>query len=244
MQVFGKTDAGKVRNTNQDSYAFGKFGDGVVWAVVCDGMGGANGGNVASALCVESVTDSLKKGYRTNMSESSFRNLMESAISGANIKIFDKANRNQNLKGMGTTVIIAIVTENCAYFAHAGDSRAYLLTDGTLSQVTRDHSIVQTMMESGKITAEEARVHPNKNVITRALGVEETVEADYDAVDLKSGDKFLLCTDGLTNYLDNNKIFEIISLNKSETAIEKLILAANKNGGGDNITAVIITEFN
>lgn len=242
MQVFGKTDVGKTRNTNQDSYAFGKFGDGVIWAIVCDGMGGANGGNIASALCVESVTNSLKKGYRSGMSESSVHNLMESAVATANAKIFDMAARSTKLRGMGTTVIIAIITQNCAYFAHAGDSRAYLLSNGELSQVTVDHSVVQTMMQSGKITAEEARVHPNKNVITKALGVEEIIEADYDAVDFSQNDKFLLCTDGLTNYISNDKIFEIISLNKPETAVEKLILAANKNGGGDNITAVIITE--
>ena len=239
MNMTGISDKGLVRSSNQDAFAIGTMDDGSHWAVVCDGMGGANGGNVASRLAVDHFSASLKAGYRSNMSESSVKNLLEAAVNAANIRVFDKSRETKELNGMGTTVVAVLIIGSTAYFTHAGDSRAYCFSNGELLQITRDHSIVQSMIENGKLTPEEARFHPRMNVITRALGVEETVVPEFNVYDLNPDDKLLLCTDGLTNYTDNEGIASVLAEN-SENPAERLVETANKNGGGDNITAVVI----
>lgn len=237
MNIEGYSDRGNVRESNQDAFLYGSYGDGNAWIVVCDGMGGANGGNIASSLAVESISASLKSGYRKNMTESSIKNLLSSAVINANIRVFDKSREDADLSGMGTTVVAAIITKKAAYFSHAGDSRAYILTEDGLGRITTDHSIVQTLIESGKLSPDEARFHPRKNVITRALGVEESVDAEFTVCDTVNAEKFLICTDGLTNFVDESDIAGI--LRESEPA-KKLVEEANKNGGGDNITAVVV----
>lgn len=243
MKIFSSTDKGLVRSNNQDAYTSGTFDDGTVWAVVCDGMGGANGGNVASRMAVDYFSASLKSGYRSNMSESSIRNLLETAVSAANVRVFDKSRESSELAGMGTTIVASIVTSTNAYFSHAGDSRAYILSDGELSQITRDHSIVQSMIESGKLSQEEARFHPRKNVITRALGVDETVNVDFTVTGFTKGDKILICTDGLTNYAESDDIKAILGDESVKDPAESLTALANTNGGGDNVTAVVIENI-
>lgn len=240
MNLTGYSDAGKVRKSNQDAFAFGLFDDGSAWAVVCDGMGGANGGNVASRMAVDNLSASLKSGYRPNMSELSIKNLLDSAVSAANIRVYDKSKENKELNGMGTTVVAVLICGKTAYIAHAGDSRAYALSDGRLEQITRDHSIVQNMIEDGKLSADEARFHPRKNVITRALGVEESVSAEFTVTDLKSEGKMLICTDGLSNYVSLETLEEMLLKPYDESIAKKLIDVANSNGGGDNVTAVVI----
>ena len=160
MNISGATDKGVVRKSNQDAFLYGTFEDGAIWVIVCDGMGGANGGNIASRLAVDHFSASLKAGYRSDMSENSIRNLLESAAYAANIRVFDKSRESKELNGMGTTLVAAIIYENIGYFAHVGDSRAYIYSAGQFNQLTRDHSIVQTMVENGKISPEEARFHP------------------------------------------------------------------------------------
>lgn len=240
MNIFSSTDKGKVRPSNQDAVATGLFSDGTVWAIVCDGMGGASGGNIASRLAIEYLSASLKSGYRANMGESSIKNLLETAIYAANIRVFDKSRENSELNGMGTTVVIAIATEKEAYFSHVGDSRAYLIDENNITQITRDHSIVQSMIEEGKISAEEAKHHPRKNVITRALGVDESVVPEFTVCDFKENEKILLCTDGLSNFVDANDIKGILIKDGSGDYSKQLVDLANDNGGGDNITAVVI----
>lgn len=241
MNICGFTDKGKIRSSNQDSFIIGKMDDGSIWAVVCDGMGGANGGNVASRMAVDNLSASLKSGYRPNMSESSVKNLLFTAVAAANIRVFDKSREDSSLNGMGTTVVAVLICDSIAYIAHAGDSRAYLLSNNVLTQLTRDHSIVQNMVEDGKLTTEEARVHPRKNVITRALGVEESVDAEFTVVDLSNGDSLLLCTDGLTNYATPDEIVSAFQ-NVDDDVAKRLVDIANNNGGGDNITAVVINK--
>ncbi len=243
MNITGNTDKGRVRNSNQDAFAFGSFDDGTMWAVVCDGMGGANGGNVASRMAVDNLSASLKSGYRLNMSENSYKNLLQSAVNAANIRVFDKSKEDEGLKGMGTTVVAVMVSHSVAYIAHAGDSRAYLFADGKLNQLTRDHSVVQSMVEDGKITKEEARVHPRKNVITRALGVDDTIDVEFTVVDLPQKYSLLLCTDGLTNYITLGELVDILDGEDRAEVATNLIEAANNNGGGDNITAVVIDNI-
>ena len=240
MNILSSTDIGKVRSSNQDAVLTGSFSDGAVWAIVCDGMGGANGGNIASRLAIEYLSASLKAGYRKNMGESSIKNLLETAIYAANIRIFDKSRENTELNGMGTTVIIAIATDKEVYFSHVGDSRAYLIDDESITQITRDHSIVQSMIEEGKISVEEAKHHPRKNVITRALGVDESVVPEFTVCDFKQNQKLVLCTDGLSNYVDAEDIKKILLSESSDDYSKLLIDLANNNGGGDNITAVVI----
>ena len=243
MNIFSCSDKGKVRRSNQDAFMTGTFDDGTVWAVVCDGMGGANGGNIASRLAVDYFSASLKSGYRSDMSEGSLKNLLNSALNAANIRVFDKSRESKELNGMGTTIVAAVVLNKTAYFAHAGDSRAYVFSNGVLKQVTRDHSIVQTMIEDGKLSPEEARFHPRKNVITRALGVDETINPEFTVCDLQDNSTILFCTDGLSNYVTPARISEILDNHGDDDCALQLIEEANKNGGGDNITAVVIENI-
>lgn len=241
MLIASKTDTGLVRSNNQDSFAAGEFSKNSAWAVVCDGMGGTNGGNIASAMSVKVISETILKSIHSGNASGSMKNVLKSAIYNANIAVFDKARENSELSGMGTTVVAAIINNGAAYIAHAGDSRAYLINDNEIKQITRDHSIVQSMIENGQLTSEEARFHPSKNVITRALGIGDMVETEFSEVNLNPDDKLLLCTDGLTNYVDVSKIKNIVSGTRFNDIPSILISAANKAGGGDNITAVILS---
>lgn len=241
MRIVSKTDIGRIRRSNQDSYLTGELSGSVAWAVVCDGMGGANGGNVASAAAVKSISEHINASYREGMSANSVRNMLMSAISAANSNVFDMAQADANLLGMGTTVVVAIVIGKVAHIAHAGDSRAYIINKDSIEQITRDHSVVQSMVENGEITEEQAKVHPNRNVITRALGVDDRIDIDYNEVVLRDGDTIMICTDGLTNYVENEQILELSNSCKFYEYPEKLIDMANDNGGGDNITVVMMS---
>lgn len=242
MRIIAKTDTGKVRSSNQDSYAAGEFRDGVAWAVVCDGMGGNAGGNIASSTAVRAISQGLTAGYRSGMSSSSIRNLMVTTISNANYRIFDMAKDDQDLKGMGTTVVAALVGNGTAYIAHAGDSRAYIVSPDSIRQVTTDHSVVQKMVDSGEITEAQALKHPNRNLITRALGVEETLRVDYSEEDFDPEDVLFICTDGLTNFVTDNEIQSIVSESQGNDFALSLVDLANAHGGGDNITIVAVSE--
>lgn len=239
MQVFSKTDKGLVRLTNQDFLFTENLSDGKIFAVVCDGMGGANAGNIASQKAVELITSYVERSYSPKMSGNSLSNLIKNAIVSANSEIFKMSKSDINLEGMGTTVVAAIVSEAEAVICHVGDSRAYVIGD-TLFQVTRDHSVVQNLIESGELTPEEAKNHPKKNIITRALGVAEDIISDCTSVSLNSGESIMLCTDGLTNFVDSSDIEDTFkNCDKSQVA-EKLVDMANASGGGDNISVITV----
>ncbi len=240
MRIVAKTDKGNVRDSNQDAYAVGEFSDEVVWSVVCDGMGGAAGGNIASALAVKVISDKINASYRNQMRDSSIKNMLDSALTAANIEVFDFA--QPDLRGMGTTVVCAIVRDNQAYIVHAGDSRAYVINNGNIRQITTDHSMVQDLLLRGKITPEEAEHHPNKNIITRAVGVNKAIEIDFEQIDLEDDDTLLICTDGLSNYVSNDEMLELMSDGKHYAFADRLVKKANENGGGDNITVVVISK--
>lgn len=242
MRIIAKTDVGRVRSSNQDSYAAGEFRNGVAWAVVCDGMGGYAGGNVASSTAVKSISERITAAYRENMESASIKNLLVTAIKNANYEIFDASKDSEELQGMGTTVVAALMTDNNVYVAHAGDSRAYLVTPESILRLTRDHSIVQTMLENGEITEEEAMKHPKRNLITRALGVEEELKVDFTEESTDGQSVLLLCTDGLSNFVDDTAIHQIVRDNFGADYASLLIDLANENGGGDNITVVGISE--
>ena len=230
-----------MRTDNQDAYFAGKITDDAVFAVVCDGMGGANAGNVASELAVRHISEYVIRSYRDGMDMTDTEKTLKNAIVSANISLYDKAVNNAELAGMGTTTVAAFVKDGAAVIAHVGDSRIYLVNE-EIKQLTRDHSVVQSLIESGKITPEDAKVHPRKNVITRALGAEENVAVDSDCLNLSNGDTLLLCSDGLTNFLDDKDILTVFQNNDISAVAERLVEEANKNGGGDNITVVTVTK--
>ena len=175
------------------------------------------------------------------MSFSSIKNMFMSAIIAANVSVYDMSKENPELSGMGTTVVVAIVADERVYVAHAGDSRAYILTSGKLHQLTKDHSFVQEMVDSGKLTIDEAREDPRKNLITRALGVSDDLQIDFCEEDISENDVLLICTDGLTNYVEPNEIYELTEDGKFYEFAERLVNRANNNGGGDNITVVTVS---
>lgn len=239
MNVVGKTHIGLVRENNQDTLEFGTLGTVAQYAVVCDGMGGANGGNIASKIAVEVIGSRIRDGFTPEHSGSSVERLLASAMATANAGVYDRAQQQPELSGMGTTVVAVIAHGNKVYISHVGDSRLYLLRNGVLTQVTRDHSVVQELIEEGRISEEEARSHPRKNYITRALGVVAEESGEYDELDAQSGDRLLLCTDGLTNEVSTELMTELMA-KPQEEALEALIRAALDDGGADNITVVLM----
>ena len=242
MQVFFKTDVGLVRSCNQDSCRYGKFSEDCVWSVVCDGMGGAIGGSVASSEAVDAISEVLCERFDKEMSDEDLRELMESSVTSANGKVFAMSCEYENLRGMGTTVELAVVRSNRLYVVHAGDSRVYRISGETINQVTTDHSLVQQMVERGQLTPEEARTHPGKNLITRALGVEEELELDFIEQPFEKGDVLLMCSDGLSNYFEEKEILDIIIKTPREELAEEFVELAKERGGSDNITVAIIVN--
>ena len=239
MTVCSKTDIGLVRQSNQDACAAGLFPGGAAWAVVCDGMGGANGGNVASEQAVTTIRAAMEQGYRPAMDKDGLRELMTGAVFAANAAVYGKSKEVEGLRGMGTTVVAAIVRGETAYIAHAGDSRAYFVGD-TIRQLTIDHSMVQELVNRGDITEEEARRHPQKNIITRAVGVMPFVTVDFGAHTMQPGDRLLLCSDGMSNYADEREILALFHTLRGESLAEKLVELARDGGGGDNISVALI----
>ncbi len=243
MQIFFKTDVGLVRSCNQDSCRYGNFSDSSAWSVVCDGMGGANGGSVASSEAVDEISSVLCENFKFEMSDDELRELMESAVQSANGKVFAMSCEYENLRGMGTTVELAVIRDEKLHVVHAGDSRVYFIKGDEILQVTTDHSLVQQMVDRGQITPEEARVHPGKNFITRALGVEDTLEVDYLSHSFEKGSIALMCSDGLSNYFEDKEILDIINRTPRERLAEEFVELAKERGGSDNITvAILINE--
>lgn len=242
MKISAKTDIGLVRSNNQDYYLAGEFANGVTWAVVCDGMGGAMGGNVASETAAKVISDKLTSGYHEGMNDNSIKHLVISAVEAANASVFSKSKADDSLTGMGTTVVLAIINADTMYLANVGDSRIYVVSENNINQLTTDHSVVQMMIDRGEITREEAVDHPQKNVITRALGVEDEVRIDYAQEIYNEGETVLLCSDGLTNFVNDAGILKICNENDSLSLADKLVEAAMENGGGDNVTVVTVTD--
>lgn len=226
MNMYGATDIGKVRDTNQDTFYIDNENN---WCVVADGMGGHRGGETASSMTVEIIKENMAKGTG-----------LKTAIENANQVVFRKSLEEKELLGMGTTVVLLRLTENGAEIAHVGDSRAYLVMDGVMEQITVDHSIVQQLIDSGTITKEQAKNHPQRNLITRAVGTERDILIDVDKVTLYDHDYILICSDGLSSYVDEKEMAKIISETPFEDVPDALIKAANEQGGRDNITAVIV----
>lgn len=239
MKIVARTDVGLLRDNNQDAYAAFELTESAALTVVCDGMGGAAEGALASSRAIRSIKELIADRYFDGMSDLSVKSLMISAIENANSGIYELSLANPDCAGMGTTVVAAIIANGYVYVAHAGDSRAYKISDGSLIQLTTDHSVVQRMVENGEITKEEAKDHPDKHIITRALGVDETIKVDFCQEPFEDGDKLILCSDGLTNYVSGEDILRLTEDGCYYDYANRLVNLANQNGGGDNITVVV-----
>lgn len=241
MYVISKTDIGCLRTENQDKVITGNLGNDVAVAVLCDGMGGENSGSLASSLAVETVFERINSGYREDFDSNSIRNLLFSSVSAANAVVYENAQTDNKNVGMGTTCVSVICDEQTAYVVNVGDSRAYFISENGIIQITTDHTVVRMLLEQGSIQESELKTHPQKNYITKAVGANITVEPDYFEIPCSSGSKILLCSDGLTNYLEDSEILELSRENSVENFAEKLIETAKERGGNDNITVAIIT---
>lgn len=234
-----KTDTGKQREKNEDYLETFKSTFGDVF-IVCDGMGGHLGGEVASRLAITSAKNVI---LQNPQKITATKDIIKAAIREANINVFKRSKEDPNLKGMGTTIVIAIVNNGILYYGHVGDSRLYIVRGSRIYQLTHDHSFVQTLVDKGLITDEEAENHPRKNEITRALGIAEAVIPDISekALMLYKGDKLILCTDGLSNMVSDRDIYEVVKETTPLEAADKLIDMANMAGGNDNITLQVIS---
>ena len=239
MKLAGKTDVGRVRQENQDDYRAGELPGDAAWVLVCDGMGGAKGGREASRSACDVIERCFREQYPQCMpgEEETF---LKRALISANRFVFQKASHEDALAGMGTTAVCALVRAGQAFLCHAGDSRAYLYRDGALTQLTHDHSYVQELVDCGTITVEEAEHHPQKNIITRALGVDFRLEPEFTSARLQAGDLLLLCSDGLTNAVPRDQMVELMKTSAFYDLPDRLVDAANENGGPDNITALLL----
>ena len=233
----GSTDVGRIRRSNEDSY--GIYPDLHLY-VVADGMGGHVAGEVASRLAVEAIGSFSAAALKNDLSLSSSQRLVQ-AIQQANEHIIQAGKENTQLVGMGTTVVAAVIDQSTAHIGHVGDSRAYLLRNKEIKQLTKDHSLLNEYLQKGLITPENSGDYPYKHIITRALGSRPGVEVEIQTIALQPGDCFLLCTDGLTNMLTERDIRTILTTmdNDPEKGCRRLIEAANSKGGEDNITAVL-----
>ena len=240
MKAFAKSDIGKVRDMNQDSFYISNPNDEVQLYIVADGMGGYKGGEIASKLAVETSKNYIISNYNSiEHDRESILNLIKNAIEYSNSVVLEKAREIPELENMGTTIDICLINLNKVYIGHVGDSRVYRKRNDFFRRLTTDHSYVQKLVSDGTITKEEAYNHPKKNMLIKALGCSNVVEPDVTVKGFLKDDILLMCSDGLTNMLKDDEIAKIINENPNE-ACNKLIYEANKNGGLDNITAVII----
>lgn len=237
MSIWGITHRGVVRHQNQDAFAVRTLPDGRPLAIVCDGMGGARAGNVASTMAVELFMSR----FLELESAGGDQERMEAAASTANDLVFQKAIQDDDCAGMGTTLVAALVNPGEAVILNEGDSRAYHINGDGIAQVTRDHSLVEDMVERGELTREQARNHPHRNLITRALGAEPLLLADCFRQPVKQGDYLLLCSDGLTNVVTDQEIlYEVIHGGEEETCCQRLLEIALHRGAPDNVTVALV----
>jgi len=239
MKLAGKTDVGCVRVENQDDFRAGELPDGAAWALVCDGMGGAQGGREAAHCACDIIESCFSEQYErcAAVGEEEF---LKSVILAANHFVLQKSILDESLAGMGTTAVCALARGGKVHLCHVGDSRAYLYRAGELRQITHDHSYVQELVDGGVIPPAEAEHHPQKNIITRAVGVDDSLEPEYTVSELKAGDIYLLCSDGLSNMIPPEQLALLLGEGDFYDMPDRLIETAKINGGADNVTAVLM----
>ena len=242
MQSWGLTDKGCVRKMNQDAYEIRQLDRNTLLCVVCDGMGGAKSGNVASSLAVDVFSQEIQRTWTPSMEWDKTDQMMKNAVKLANFTVYDQAMQFEEFSGMGTTLVAALVRGNRVSLINVGDSRAYVINQKGIRQITRDHSVVQMMVDRGELTAEMAKSYPGKNLITRAVGTEMTISGDIFRQELSRGDFLLLCSDGLSNLLDDQEIlFEVVHGVNKERCCKRLLDIAVSRGAPDNVTSVLVS---
>ena len=240
MRAFATSDVGKTRQINEDFYYISSEYEPIKLFIVADGMGGYNGGEIASKLAVESARRYIQSNFESAKNDKeSLLNLVKNSSMYANMIVYEKAMKNEELKNMGTTLDICLIYENKAFISHIGDSRVYRIRKDFMRKLTKDHSYVQQLVDEGKITKEESVNHPKKNMLIKALGCTEYIEPDVTVKGFIKGDIMLMCSDGLTNMIQENEILKILKENLDDPS-KVLVDRANELGGLDNITAVII----
>ncbi len=239
MKINGQTDVGKVRRENQDTFCAIKFSENEGFAVVCDGMGGANGGAYAANLACDTFKEIFLEMHK-NCPRGDEKPFMINAMEKANEKVFAAASSHDALVGMGTTAVCVLVRDGLGFITHVGDSRCYILRDGKLKGLTKDHSYVQGLIDIGELTKQEALKHPRRSAITRAIGADYSVDADFTSLTLVSGDILLLCSDGLTRVLPEQIIEKVFASYDFDEVSQKMINIVNGAGGPDNTTVVVL----
>ncbi|MBP0979258.1 MAG: Stp1/IreP family PP2C-type Ser/Thr phosphatase [Oscillospiraceae bacterium] len=246
FKSFGKTDIGLKRKVNQDYFAIGVV-DGASWAIVCDGLGGEKAGDVASKTATEIISNYLKQNYRADMTFEEIKSMLIKSFNFANSKIFDMGQENIDYEGMATTAIVSFIVGDYLHIVHVGDSRIYLINNNLVNQLTKDDSLVQALVEKGTLSEDEAKTHPKRNYLTKAVGVEKEIDVYYKSFKISSNNKILMCTDGLYNYLDDqiildNMNFDYLDKKQMEALTDKFIKLALDGGASDNITVVIMSD--
>ncbi|MDE6834887.1 MAG: Stp1/IreP family PP2C-type Ser/Thr phosphatase [Ruminococcus sp.] len=242
MRFKSGSDIGLKRDENQDAVRCEYFGDNVL-AVVCDGMGGENSGKEASTIAIEEFFLRFSKGYNESLSDEEIRKLLIASVSAANSVIYTSAKLNYKNFGMGTTCVASFVTDKSAFIANVGDSRAYLIVENEgIFRITTDHNVASLLYEQGRITKEEAETHPQKHMLVKAVGVEQTVQADTFILDYENSIRLLLCSDGLSGYCTDEEIYDVIMSSDYDNVTENLIALALEKGGRDNVTVAVIYE--
>lgn len=239
MDFSMKTDKGIVRDVNQDNCYVSVFNSDCCFAVVCDGMGGPNAGDVASEMAVKYVSENFSGHWNSTLGLADIKEILIESVKAANTEIHNKSKESPEFEGMGTTLVAAVCLNDDVLVVNVGDSRAYLVDD-FLEQITKDHSLIQEMIDKGQIDAKSAERFPYKNYITRALGTDEVVKVDAFIVNGFADKKILLCSDGLYNFVSHEDIVKTINGHDVADACEELINKANENGGKDNITAIVL----
>ena len=241
MQSWGLTDQGCVRTQNQDAYQIAQLDRNSLLCVVCDGMGGAKSGNIASSLAVDVFIQEVRRFWMANSTQEKIDQMLQSAVKLANFTVYDQAQQFEEFDGMGTTLVAALIRGRKCTVVNVGDSRVYLANENGIRQITKDHSLVQMMVDRGDLTPELAKSYPGKNYITQAVGTESMVMCDLYHLDVAKGDYLLLCSDGLSNLLDDQEIlFEIVHGVKKQNCCKRLLDIAKMRGAPDNVTCVLI----
>ncbi len=241
MQSWGLTDPGCVRKQNQDAFRIEQLDRNTLLCVVCDGMGGAKSGNVASSLAVEVFAEEIRRCWKPGMASDRIDQMLRSAVKLANFTVYDQAAQIEEFSGMGTTLVAALVRDGNATLVNVGDSRVYGINRSGIHLLTKDHSLVQMMVDRGDLTPEVAKSYPGKNLITRAIGTEPLVMCDIYHKEVSKGDYLLLCTDGLSNVMDDQEIlFEVVHGVNKQHCCHRLLAIAKNRGAPDNVTSVLV----
>ena len=240
MEAWGLSDPGNVRQQNQDAYRIETFDRRSMLCVVCDGMGGAKSGNIASALAIDVFVQEVEATRTSGMTDEQIGRMLKAGVKQANFSVYDQAMQFSDFDGMGTTLVAVYIEGNRAFVVNVGDSRAYLINNNGVGRITTDHSLVQVMIQRGELTPEEARHYPGKNLITRAIGTEPVVECDLFRLQVERGDCILLCTDGLSNLVDEQEmLFEVVHGVNRQLCCQRLLEIAKSRGAPDNVTSVL-----